>query len=223
MLFPPSNDFSSAYGCPKVSLATIGWKSLTWREYLFKNPSNVQSITYKHDSSLGSSRSPKFLTFSRCTRSCSHIMGRWLRNHILLLYLASLALENVMQSQFSSTVSLLACESSGFFGVRQRHWLKMNVNVTDWCRGCPPSSCRRSGQCCWWCSERKDVSGPQPEWDASSARTPAWPRSDRTAGDGLQLQTEDISVKVCSFLWRIFLLKSSRPSPDVHDKSISVS
>lgn len=32
-----------------------------------------------------------------------------------------------------------------------------------------------------------------------------------------------LPVKVCSFLWRIFLLKSSRPSPGVHDKSISVS
>lgn len=179
--------------------------------------------SHKHDTLLGSSGCPKFLTFSRCTQSGSHIMGRWLRNHILLLYWTSLALEDCMQSQFSFMVSLLACQSSGFFGVRQRRWLKTNVTVTDWCPGCPPSSCRSSDQRCWWCSERKDVSGLQPEWYASSARTPAWPRSDRTTGDALQLQTEDISVKVCSFLWRIFLLKSSRPSPNVHDKSISVS
>lgn len=32
-----------------------------------------------------------------------------------------------------------------------------------------------------------------------------------------------LPVKVCSFLWRIFLLKSSRPSPGALDKSISVS
>lgn len=54
----------------------------------------MSNQSHKHDTLLRSSRCPKFLTFSRCTRSGSHIMGRWLRNHILQLYLTSLALEN---------------------------------------------------------------------------------------------------------------------------------
>lgn len=153
-----------------------------------------------------------FFTFSLLTWSCPHIMEGWQKTHGFIISCST------KRTSVQLHVILSACESFFLALVEDE-----SVSVTGWCHGLPPSSYLRSVRCCWCRSGKTDAWELQQESDASMARTPAWPRSGRTAGDAPQLQTEDIAVKVCSFLWRIFLLKSSHPSPGVHDKSTSVS
>lgn len=161
------NAFSpTTYGCPQKPLATIGWKNWTWEGILTQQPSESP---IKHLLDVpSSSHSP--------AAHGSHIMGRWSRNHMLCTCFI----------RFSCTIKLysMSVQLHNSLGMRvlEFFWRKTEtfgwrwIIVTGWCRGFPPSSCLRSGQRCWWCSERKDASGPQREWDASWAHTPAWPR-----------------------------------------------
>lgn len=182
MLFCPTT-----YGCPQKPLATIGWKNWTWE--------GIRTTTTLRKSNRASLRCAKFLTFSCCAWSGSHIMGRWSRNHMLCTCFIRFSCTRKLYSMSVQPHNSLGIRVLEFFWCKTETFGWRWIIVTGWCRGFPPSSCLRSDQRCWWCSERKDASGPQREWDASSAHTPAWPRSDRTADDALQLQIEDISVR----------------------------